>query len=72
MGFYIKMPPRIRFHPIWNLWIKEFISLVSYSIIVGHKPNGFFAPTRGIRQGDPLSPYIFILCMEALNQMLLK
>ena len=68
--FILKCLQEMGFHPTWNSWIKECISSVSYSLIVNNEPNGFFTPTRGIRQGDPLSPYIFILCMEALNRML--
>ena len=48
----------------------ECISLVSYSTIINVEPNGFFEPTRGIQQSDPLGPYIFILYMEAPNHFL--
>ena len=68
--FILKFLQEMGFCPTWNSWIKECISLVSYSTIVSDEPNGLFIPTRGIRQGDPLFPYIFILCMEALNRML--
>jgi len=50
----------------------ECITPVSYSLLVNDEPSGLIRPTRGIRQGDPLSPYIFILCMEALSSALLK
>ena len=56
----------------WVSLIFECISIVSYSILVNGKPKGDIRPSRGIRQGDPLSPYLFLLCSEGLNRMLQK
>lgn len=47
------------------------LSLVSYSILINGDPYGFISPSRGIRQGDSLFPYLFIMCVEALSTMLL-
>lgn len=52
--------------------ILEFVSPVSFSISLNRSPFGLVNPTRGPRQGDLLSPYLFILGVEVLSRMLLK
>lgn len=56
-----------------NRWISllmSYIRSVSYFIIINGLPQGNIIPSRGIRQGDPLSPYLFILCAEALSSLI--
>jgi hypothetical protein len=43
-----------------------------YSVLVNGKPCGYISSRRGLRQGDPISPYLFLLCAEGLNSLLKK
>ncbi|XP_060190753.1 uncharacterized protein LOC132620044 [Lycium barbarum] len=46
------------------------VTTVNYSIFINGKQTESFAAKRGLRKGDPLSPYLFVLCMEYLNRLL--
>ena len=46
------------------------VRTVTYSVLIHGRPYGRIIPTHGIRQGDPLLPYFFILCAEGLSALL--
>ena len=56
----------------WVGWIEWCISIATFSVLVNGSPEGFFRSSKGLRQGDPLSHYLFVLGMEALLLMIDK
>jgi hypothetical protein len=69
-NFLLYLLRRCGFGERWCLWIKHCISSVRFSVLINGVPFGFFGSSRGVRQGDPLSPFLFVLVMEAFSRML--
>ncbi|KAH0751395.1 hypothetical protein KY285_004543 [Solanum tuberosum] len=68
--FLINILRQMGFGEKWLKWIGFCIKTVRFSILINGEPAGFFPSERGLRQGDPLSTFLFILAMEGLNSMI--
>ncbi|WOL07716.1 hypothetical protein Cni_G16463 [Canna indica] len=61
-----------QFPPLFISWIKACISTISFACMMNGNIFGFFQSSKGIRQGDPLSPFLYIIVAQTLTLLINK
>ena len=69
-GFMEGLLKKMGFHEKWITVMMECITTISYSILINGEPTGTIYPSKGIRQGDHLSPYLFLLCTKGFHGLI--
>ncbi|GKV11938.1 hypothetical protein SLEP1_g23150 [Rubroshorea leprosula] len=69
-NFIDYMLDRMAFSATWRRWIQECLKSSMVSILINGSPTRQFPVTKGIRQGDPLSPFLFLIVVEGLNGLM--
>lgn len=68
-NFLLKVLRDMGFGTKWINCITFCIRTVTFSVLINGSPQGFFAYERRLWQGDPLTPFLFLIAMEGLGQM---
>ena len=70
--FMEKLMKKMGFGDTWTNLMMQCISKATYSVLINGEPYGHIKSTRRMHQGDPLSPYLFLLCTKGFYGLLKK
>ncbi|KAL6327158.1 hypothetical protein AAG906_015197 [Vitis piasezkii] len=70
--FLIRVMQKMGFGSKWIGWMWRCISTTKFSVLVNRAPTRFFSSSKGLRQGNPLSLYLFVMGMEVLSVLIRK
>ncbi|GKB28200.1 putative RNA-directed DNA polymerase [Tanacetum coccineum] len=71
-NFLLDVMRQMGFGSKWRKWIASCLSSASISVLINGSPSNEFKMERGLRQGDPLSPFLFLLVVEGLQVIILE
>ncbi|GKV06257.1 hypothetical protein SLEP1_g18157 [Rubroshorea leprosula] len=70
--FLFKVLEALAYPSVFISWIKTCVTTPMFSVSINGNMEGYFLGKKGIRQGDPLSPYLFVICIAVLSRLLNK
>jgi hypothetical protein len=70
--FLLEVLQKLGFGRVWSDWVSSFLSSASTRVLMNGNPGDRICHARGLRQGDPLSPMMFVIVMDILNGLFRK
>lgn len=61
---------RMRFNGKWRIWIKECMQSETVSVLVNGRPTSEFHVSKGIRHGDPIAQFLFLIVADGMNDLI--